>query len=116
MAVLGNQSMAIKRTAASLLLSWMMILTVIDDVSAAVSRNQCQADYQALVMEIEANREKALKDIRTSIAETSDKRTRTTLEHDLERVWEEEETQRNQASVILLDCLRAAKAAAKSAG
>lgn len=67
-------------------------------------------------MDIEASREKALKYIRTLIAESSNNRTKATLEHELERVWDEEETQRNQASVILLDCLRAAKAATKSAG
>lgn len=107
--------MANKRPTISLLLSLIVFCTGADDVSAAVAL-KCQADYQVLVSEIEANREKALKDIRTSIAETSNKRTRTTLEHALERVWEDEETQRNQASVILLDCQRAAKAAAKSAG
>lgn len=115
MAVMGNQSVATKGTASALLLSWMVVFTVFDDASAAVTRIKCQADYQALVSEIEANREKALKDIRTSIANTSDKRTRSILQHELERVWEEEETQRNQASVVQLDCLRAAKAATKSA-
>ncbi len=105
-----------KRSAISSLLLWLVVCSMADNAAAAVTPRECRADYGKLISEIEGNREKTLKEIRVAISEASDKRTRAALEHELESVWEEEETQRNQASVILLDCLRAAKAADKSGG
>jgi len=116
MAVMRKRLVPEKHSAIFTLLSWIIVCMVADYASAAVTAGECRADYGELVSEIEMNRDKSLKEIRVAIAEASDNRIRSALEHELESVWEEEETQRNQASAILLDCLRAAKAADKSAG
>lgn len=75
-----------------------------------VTAESCQADYQALLMEIERNRNQSIADIQSAIDDTQNQTTRVQLVQEQERAWDEEETQRNQAALLYRDCQRAAKA------
>ncbi len=98
-------------------LSFMMALLVgllsaaPQDISAQqVTEATCRSDYDALVTAIAQNREQSLNDIQTEIDTVFDLNHREKLKVELERVWDDEESQRNQASFILIDCLRSAEA------
>lgn len=74
----------------------------------SVNHVRCEADYQELIADIEANRQSALAEINGQLAEAAGG-ARAALEAMREKVWDEEESQRGRAQAIRTDCLRASR-------
>jgi hypothetical protein len=70
----------------------------------------CEADFQAMLAAITANRQAAVRDLERQIAEADPER-HPALKELSEAAWTEEEHQRIQADHFRLDCLKAAKRA-----
>jgi len=95
--------------AAALFLSGVILYDVAGSAHAGdITKETCDMDYQTLLSDIARNRDQSIQDIQSELDATQNPTTRVHLAYEQERVWDDEETQRNQASVLYRDCLRAA--------
>lgn len=76
---------------------------------STVSAATCEADFEAMLAAIDANRESAIREIERQLAEAAaDKHP--ALKDLREAAWMQEEAERVQASHFRRDCLKAAAA------
>ena len=76
---------------------------------AGITADQCHADLQLLLTDIETNRKTALKHIIRQISETEIQQERQSLETMREQIWDQEERQRGRAHYIWRDCMVASQ-------
>jgi len=76
---------------------------------AKITVAQCEADYAAMLAEIEANREHSLAELNSALRLTSDKDTAAALSHQIEQTYHMEEDFRGHAAIAYRDCLKYAK-------
>jgi len=77
---------------------------------ARITAAECEADYAAMLAEIEANRENSLAELNSALRLTSDKDTAAALSQQIEQTYHMEEDFRGHAAIAYRDCLKYAKA------
>ena len=102
---MNSMPRSIPRLIAAILLA----LGVMTAPAAAVSTQQCKEDFNALISEIEHNRQSAITLLNRQLTKAETYQQRDRLKFMLEEVWDDEESQRGTASVIYRDCEKAAK-------
>ena len=100
------------RMTSSILLSiatLIVVLGVITTSAGAVTTQECAEDFNALVAEIERNRQSAITRLNRQLTEVDTDQQRDSLKFMREQVWDDEERQRVTAGIIRRDCEKAAK-------
>ena len=100
------------RMPSSILLSiatLIVVLGVITTSAGAVTTQECAEDFNALVAEIERNRQSAITRLNRQLTEVDTDQQRDSLKFMREQVWDDEERQRVTAGIIRRDCEKAAK-------
>ncbi len=77
--------------------------------AGAVTTRECVEDFNALIAEIERNRQSAITKLNRQLTEADTRQQRDSLKFLLEQVWDDEERQRATAGMIRRDCEKAAK-------
>ena len=87
----------------------LVALGVMTTPAGAVTTRQCVEDFNALIAEIERNRQSAITKLKRQLTEADTHQQRDSLKFVLEQVWDDEERQRATAGMIRRDCEKAAK-------
>ena len=87
----------------------LVVLGVMTTSAGAVTTKQCARDFNALIAEIERNRQSAITRLNRQLTEVDTDQQRDSLKFMREQVWDDEERQRVTAGVIRRDCEKAAK-------
>ena len=87
----------------------LMALGIITTQAMGITTRQCAEDFNALITEIERNRQTAITKLNHQLTEADTHQQRDSLKFLLEQVWDDEERQRVTASMIRRDCEKAAK-------
>ena len=87
----------------------LVAMGVITTSAGAVTVQQCADDFNALIAEIERNRQSAITKLNRQLNEVETDQQRDSLKFMLEQVWDDEERQRVTANMIRRDCEKAAK-------
>ena len=87
----------------------LVVLGVMTTPVGAVTTRQCVEDFNALIAEIERNRQSAITKLNRQLTEADTHQQRDSLKFLLEQVWDDEERQRATAGMIRRDCEKAAK-------
>ena len=87
----------------------LMALGIINTPAKGITTQQCAEDFNALIAEIERNRQSAITKLNRQLTEADTHRQRDSLKFLLEQVWDDEERQRVTAGMIRRDCEKAAK-------
>ncbi|MBO6521408.1 MAG: hypothetical protein JJ900_10845 [Rhodospirillales bacterium] len=77
--------------------------------SARISVAECEADYAAMVAEIERNRESSLTELNRELRFTSDDEHAAALNHQIEQAWHMEEMFLGNAAIAYRDCVKYAE-------
>ena len=86
-----------------------LALSIITAPAKAVTTQQCAEDFNALIAEIELNRQSAIFHLSRQLTEADTHQQRDSLRYMLEQVWDDEERQRVTAGMIRRDCEKATK-------
>lgn len=76
---------------------------------ARVTAAECKADYDAMVAEIERNRERSLAELNQQLRFTADDDTANALNHQIEQTYHLEETFLGTAAITYRDCMKYAE-------
>ena len=87
----------------------LVALGVMTTPAGAVTTRQCVEDFNALIAEIERNRQSAITRLNRQLTEVDTDQQRDGLKFMREQVWDDEERQRVTAGIIRRDCEKAAK-------
>ena len=87
----------------------LVALGVMATPAGAVTTRQCVEDFNALIAEIERNRQSAITKLNRQLTEADTHQQRDRLKFVVEQVWDDEERQRATAGMIRRDCEKAAK-------
>ena len=87
----------------------LLILVVMTTRAGAVTTQQCTEDFNALIAEIERNRQSVIINLNQQLAEADTRQQRDSLKFMLEQVWDDEESQRATAGMIRRDCEKEVK-------
>ena len=87
----------------------LVALGVMTTPAGAVTTRQCVEDFNALIAEIERNRQPAITRLNRQLTEADTDQQRDGLKFMREQVWDDEERQRVTAGIIRRDCEKAAK-------
>ena len=89
--------------------SFLVALGLMTSLAGAVTTRQCAEDFNALIAEIERNRQTVITKLNRELTDVDTHQQRDSLKFMLEQVWDEEERQRVTAGMIRRDCEKAAK-------
>ena len=87
----------------------LVVLDVMTTSAAALTTQQCARDFNAVIAEIERNRQSAITRLNRQLTEVDTDQQRDSLKFIREQVWDDEERQRVTAGIIRRDCEKAAK-------
>ena len=87
----------------------LLVLGVMTTSAGAVTTQECAEDFNALVAEIERNRQSTITRLNRQLTEVDTHQQRESLKFMWEQVWDDEERQRVTAGIIRRDCEKAAK-------
>lgn len=72
----------------------------------ALTKEDCDADYKAMIAETEANRENSLAELNQQLRYTADDEEAASINHRIEQTYHMEEQFRGLAATAHRDCLR----------
>jgi len=72
----------------------------------ALSEAECRQDAEALLQDIERNRQQSGQQYQQAIDAAGSDQERATIKAQMEQIWQDEEQQRAMADQMLRDCLR----------
>lgn len=73
---------------------------------ARITAFECKADYEAMIAEIERNRDSSLAELNQQLRFTSDDDTANDLNRQIEQTYHLEETFRGTAAIQYRDCMK----------
>lgn len=77
--------------------------------ATALTEEECTADYEAQIEEVERNREVSLAELNQELRYTSDDEAAAAINHQIEQTWQMEEEFRSFAAVAYRDCVNYVK-------
>lgn len=105
---IGRISVSMPAMKRILLISALLALTS-GAAEARVTAAECKADYDAMVAEIERNRDRSLDELNQQLRFASDDDTANALNHQIEQTYHLEETFRGTAAIQYRDCMKYAE-------